>query len=121
VSPSVLARWLTDIAGKEWADQYVDSLAAPGRGTLERRFAGAKLTNEVRAKSGYIKGVRSLSGYVTDPTSGDRLVFVVLINNLPMGGFEAAHNEARELHEDIVKLLDRTLTRRAERKAEMAR
>jgi D-alanyl-D-alanine carboxypeptidase/D-alanyl-D-alanine-endopeptidase (penicillin-binding protein 4) len=121
VSPSVLARWLTDIAGKEWADQYVDSLAAPGRGTLERRFQGAKLTNEVRAKSGYIKGVRSLSGYVTDPTSGDRLVFVVLINNLPMGGFEAAHNEARELHEDIVKLLDRTLTRRAERKAEMAR
>lgn len=121
VSPGVLARWLTDIAGKEWADEYVDSLAAPGRGTLERRFQGMKLVNEVRAKSGYIKGVRSLSGYVTDPASGDRLVFVVLVNNLPMGGFEAAHNEARDLHEEIVKLLDRTLTRRAERTAESAR
>jgi D-alanyl-D-alanine carboxypeptidase/D-alanyl-D-alanine-endopeptidase (penicillin-binding protein 4) len=118
VSPSVLARWLSDIASKPWADQYVDSLAGPGRGTLEKRFAGAKLTNEVRAKSGYIKGVRSLSGFVTDPKSGERLVFVVLVNNLPMGGFEEAHNEAKELHEDVVKLLDRTLVRRAERSAE---
>jgi D-alanyl-D-alanine carboxypeptidase/D-alanyl-D-alanine-endopeptidase (penicillin-binding protein 4) len=118
VSPSVLARWLSDIASKPWADQYVDSLAGPGRGTLEKRFAGAKLTNEVRAKSGYIKGVRSLSGFVTDPKSGERLVFVVLVNNLPMGGFEEAHNEAKELHEDVVKLLDRTLVRRVERSAE---
>jgi D-alanyl-D-alanine carboxypeptidase len=55
---------------------------------------------------------------VTDPKSGERLVFVVLVNNLPMGGFEEAHNEAKELHEDVVKLLDRTLVRRAERSAE---
>lgn len=115
VTPSVLARWLSDIANKPWADHYVESLAAPGRGTLDRRFQGMKFTNEVRAKSGYIKGVRSLSGYVSDPNTGDRLVFAVLINNLPMGGFEQAHNEAKGLHEDIVKLLDRTLAKRAER------
>jgi D-alanyl-D-alanine carboxypeptidase/D-alanyl-D-alanine-endopeptidase (penicillin-binding protein 4) len=111
VTPSVLAKWLRVCADKPWGTEFVNSLAAPGTGTLEKRFKSKKLTNEVRAKSGYINGVRSLSGYVTDPVSGDRLIFAVLINDLPNGS-NTATTQARELHEDIVDLVDDALVRR---------
>lgn len=112
VTPQTLAKWLRVCADKPWGDTYVASLAAPGTGTLEKRFKSKKLTNDVRAKSGYINGVRSLSGYVTDPATNDRLIFTILINDLPNGSNNAT-NQARELHEDIVDLVDDALVRRS--------
>lgn len=113
VAPATLARWLEAITKKPWANQYIDSLATPGEGTLERRFRGVKLRNQVHAKSGYIKGVRCLSGYVTDPERQEKLIFAVMVNGLPLGGSELEHQEARKLHEEIVQLLDRTISRRS--------
>lgn len=56
---------------------FVQALPAGGEGTLRRRYAhlGARL----RAKTGYIRGVSALSGYVTGG-SGTRYVFTVLAN-----------------------------------------
>ena len=112
VTPNTLARWLEVVSKKPWADTYIESLATPGEGTLERRFRGVKLRNQVHAKSGYIKGVRCLSGYVTDSEHQDKLIFAVMVNGLPPAGSEIEHQEARKLHEEIVQLLDRAISRR---------
>lgn len=113
VTPATMAQWLATMATKPWAKEFIDSLAQPGEGTLENRFRNAKLTGVVSAKSGYIRGVRSLSGYVQGKDGEGTLVFAIFLNDVPAGD---AHNEARALHEDIVLLLDRTIARRAARR-----
>lgn len=111
VAPSVLTRWLAVIANEdsELKHTFVDSLALPGEGTLRERFQGAKLRNEVRGKSGYIKGVRTLSGYVTHRETGRRVAFSIMINNVG----DDAGAIAKKLHEEIVVEVDRWLTRQA--------
>lgn len=68
-----------------------DSLAVPGdsRGTLRRRMRD--LDEAVRAKTGHIRGVSTLSGYVIGP-GGQRYAFSVLCNdtNRAAGGSGAA-------------------------------
>lgn len=56
---------------------FVDSFPAGGEGTLRRRYR--ELGERVRAKTGTISGVSSLSGYVTS-RGGKRFVFVILCN-----------------------------------------
>jgi PBP4 family serine-type D-alanyl-D-alanine carboxypeptidase len=82
------------------ADTYRNSLAEAGvDGTIGKRMKD--LTGRVFAKTGYIGGVRSLSGYVkTD--SGRWLVFSIIYNGLPtkhgssedVKPFEALQDEA---------------------------
>lgn len=113
VSPATLAQWLTAVAGDPKAgDMFVQSMAEVGTGTLEKRFSGRKPKHQVYAKSGYINAVRTLSGYVVDESTGRRVVFSVMINNLPVALSEA-HQEAKLLHEDIVLLVDKWLTQKA--------
>ena len=103
VTPEMLTRWLAHMASSPGGDVYIRSLAMAGEeGTLKKRFKGSKLKNEVRAKSGYIRQVRSLSGYVTDPSTGKRMAFSVIIDELPAG----TDQRAKELHEDVVEIVD---------------
>lgn len=107
VTPATLGRWLDVIARDERVGKaFLDSLAEPGTGTLQRRFRGTSLNNSLRAKSGRINFVRTLSGYVVHESTGRRVVFVVLCNNVKNDP------AALSLHEDIVKLADEWLTRR---------
>lgn len=102
ITPGAMTRWLRVLAGSPDGQVFVDSLALAGaEGTLKKRFKGAKLHNEVRAKSGYIRGVRTLSGLVTDP-AGKRIAFSVLVDNIP-GGADA---KAKEFHEAVVEAVD---------------
>ena len=88
---------------------FIQSLAVAGEeGTLKKRFKGAKLHNEVRAKSGYIREVRTLSGYVTNAASGKRIAFSVLCDNLPSG----TDGRAKEFHEQVVEAVDAWLYER---------
>lgn len=107
VSPATLAGWLDVLARESPAirDAYTESLAVPGQGTLKERFAGHKLKNDLHGKSGYIKGVRTLSGYLVHPASGRRLSWSVMVNT-PNDEFGA---QAKRLHEDIVLAMDRWL------------
>lgn len=109
VSPRTLARWLAAIAGESpaVAETFVESLARPGEGTLRERFQSPRPKNLVRAKSGYIKGVRSLSGFLTSPDGSRRVAFSILINGVP----EDSGAAAKRLHEDIVLEIDRWMTR----------
>jgi D-alanyl-D-alanine carboxypeptidase len=98
---------------------FIRSMAvAKEEGTVKNRFKGKKLGNEVRAKSGYIREVRTLSGLVSVIPSGDallstdvgprRLAFSILVNDIPSG----ADARAKEFHENVVEVIDDYLTER---------
>jgi D-alanyl-D-alanine carboxypeptidase/D-alanyl-D-alanine-endopeptidase (penicillin-binding protein 4) len=82
-TPEALAEWLTAIANEPalWP-AFRDSLATPDAGTAGvRRLGRAGFTNDLHAKSGYLTGVRSMSGYLVDPETGTSVVFVTLVND----------------------------------------
>lgn len=107
VTPEMLTRWLAHMAKSSGAEAYIASMAKAGEeGTLKKRFRKSKLGGEVRAKSGYIRGVRSLSGFVTS-SDGRQLAFAVLVDHLPGG----TDQRAKDLHEDVVEALDEHLAK----------
>ncbi len=109
VAPATFARWLSVVAAdRKLRDLYTESMARPGSGTLRKRFQGVKLTNDLRAKSGFIDGVRSLSGYVVDSKTGRRVCFSVMINDIKTGDQTQA---AIDLHEDVVIAIDKWLNK----------
>lgn len=100
----LMTRWLAEVAeDPATGGMFVESIAKAGEeGTLKSRFKKARLATEVRAKSGYIRQVRTLSGYLTEPLSGRRIAFSVMVNDVPSG----ADQRAKDLHERVVELLD---------------
>lgn len=111
VAPETFARWMRSIArDQKIADTFINSLARPGEGTLRSRFeGGSRLRNEIRAKSGYINSVRTLSGYVTCAETGERIAFSVMVNDIPPD----AHTNVKRFHEDVVRIADAYLSKRA--------
>lgn len=104
VTPQTLARWLAIVAESKDGNQFVASLAQPGKpGTLNHRFKDARLKNELRGKSGFINGVRCLSGYLTHPQSGRRVTFSILVNDI---NTREETEDAMKLHEQVVRLAD---------------
>ena len=95
------ARLLTDLyavmRSRPDGEVFLESLAKGGvNGSLEERFAGAE--GHVFAKTGYIDGVRALSGYVR--TMEDAwLAFAIIYNNIPddVEPYEALQDEAVRL------------------------
>lgn len=79
---------------------FAASLAAPGEpGTLEDRFDDVNLAGRVRAKTGYIKGVVCLSGYLT---VGDHSVaFSMLLNE-----YYGSTAPVKQMMEKIVAAVD---------------
>ncbi len=63
------------------AEMFRQSLATPGKGTLRKRAGlnGNGLEDRIFAKTGYITGVRALSGYCQSQ-SGQWLAFSILTN-----------------------------------------
>jgi serine-type D-Ala-D-Ala carboxypeptidase/endopeptidase (penicillin-binding protein 4) len=83
ISPYTLARWLASFNVREPAGKaLLQSLAVPGKGTLDSRFKTVELGEaQVHAKSGYLRGVCSLSGYVTFPDRAP-LAFSIIVNDV---------------------------------------
>jgi D-alanyl-D-alanine carboxypeptidase/D-alanyl-D-alanine-endopeptidase (penicillin-binding protein 4) len=81
----VTARLMTDIMAAMFDHPYREAFRASlseagGPGTLRSRMKD--LAGSVFAKTGYIRGVRALSGYVR--TRDDRwLCFSIIYNNIP--------------------------------------
>jgi D-alanyl-D-alanine carboxypeptidase/D-alanyl-D-alanine-endopeptidase (penicillin-binding protein 4) len=75
---------------------FVDSLPVSGaeKGTLRRRLLGPDVRGRVRAKTGHISGVSTLSGYV-ESKSGDLFTFSILVNGA--GGGDALQDRICEL------------------------
>jgi D-alanyl-D-alanine carboxypeptidase/D-alanyl-D-alanine-endopeptidase (penicillin-binding protein 4) len=100
VSARTMTTWLCTFDHTDQDDAaFIDSLPGPGEGTLERRFKNVDLGKAiVRAKSGYIRSVCTLSGYVVCP-SGERFAFSILVNDTNR------IRPAKRLQERIVSLL----------------
>ena len=65
----------------ENAEPFYHSLAIAGEtGTLEEIFTAAPLRGNIKAKTGSMKRVASLTGYVTN-ISGDDIAFSLIVNN----------------------------------------
>ncbi len=83
-------------------DLYLSTLATPGgAGTLQRRFDA--MPGAVFAKSGFIRGVSALSGYVRTP-DGRWFAFSILMNGIPSG----SNTTAKQLQERIVTAIHRS-------------
>ncbi|MCP4590233.1 MAG: D-alanyl-D-alanine carboxypeptidase/D-alanyl-D-alanine-endopeptidase [bacterium] len=79
-------------------DLFISSLSHAGHdGTLKRRLTG--LPGAVHAKTGYMRGVRTLSGYVVTP-EGRWFAFSVLFN-----GIRGSTKPFNELHDQMCRLL----------------
>ncbi len=87
-------------ANRAVRNAFYDSLPVGGRsGTLSGRFPSGAARDNVRAKTGYINGVRTLSGYVT-AGSGNRLAFSILCNH-----YATQTSRVNEAQDDVVELL----------------
>jgi D-alanyl-D-alanine carboxypeptidase/D-alanyl-D-alanine-endopeptidase (penicillin-binding protein 4) len=79
VRASQLVTVLRAMAG---TPEFVTALPVAGvDGTLASRFRGSPLQGRLRAKTGTMTGVSSLSGYLCDPAGRPRVAFSLLIDH----------------------------------------
>lgn len=80
VSPAALVAVLRFVDRQPYRQAFLDSLPVAGRdGSLRQRFTGTPLEGNLRAKTGSLRYVHTLSGFVTN-TAGRRLVFSAMLN-----------------------------------------
>jgi serine-type D-Ala-D-Ala carboxypeptidase/endopeptidase (penicillin-binding protein 4) len=101
VSPLTFLQTLQGVARSPYLIPFQESLAVAGKsGTLERRFLNTPVQGRLFGKTGTLKGVSSLSGYLY--TSEPPLVFSVIANH---SNQESAI--LRQATDEIVLLLSR--------------
>ncbi|HEY3860246.1 MAG TPA: D-alanyl-D-alanine carboxypeptidase/D-alanyl-D-alanine-endopeptidase [Verrucomicrobiae bacterium] len=83
VTPDATVRLLVFMNRHRTRNSFVDALPIAGvDGTLRNRFKGTVAAGNLRAKTGSLEGVDSLSGYVT-AAGGEKLAFSLMLNNDP--------------------------------------
>jgi D-alanyl-D-alanine carboxypeptidase/D-alanyl-D-alanine-endopeptidase (penicillin-binding protein 4) len=81
ITPAATVELLRFMSRHRSADVYRDGLPIAGLdGTLERRMRETAAAGNVRAKTGSLRYVNTLSGYVTT-AAGERLAFSIMLNN----------------------------------------
>ena len=81
ITPNATVELLRFMARHRSADVYREALPIAGvDGTLERRMKATPAENNVRAKTGSLRYVYTLSGYLTT-AAGERLAFAIMVNN----------------------------------------
>ena len=87
VPPNEITSLLFSVQKEAWFDHFLYSLPVSGSpermigGTLRNRMLNSPAQWQVRAKTGTIASVSSLSGFV-ETMSGERLIFSIILNNL---------------------------------------
>lgn len=100
ISPFQIGTVLRYMYSGKNSDYYLESLPiGGGDGTLGSRFKGSVAAGRVRAKTGYVGFVRSLSGYVQ--TKDDhQLIFSILVNH-----YVTNTSVINEFQDNVVTLL----------------
>ncbi|MCF7807557.1 MAG: D-alanyl-D-alanine carboxypeptidase/D-alanyl-D-alanine-endopeptidase [Candidatus Marinimicrobia bacterium] len=81
VSPNTSTSLLQMMWDHPYRSTYIESFPLSGvSGTIKRRMPGMSAEYNVRAKTGYIGYVRSLSGY-TWTRSGEPIIFSIMVNH----------------------------------------
>ncbi len=77
-----------------WSELFHESMAVAGgrHGTLSRMFRGTPAAGNLHAKTGYIRGARTLSGYVRTQ-DGQLVVFAFLYNGNNTNGARAVQEQ----------------------------
>ena len=95
-----LLRWMWDHPDPRTQRAFMASLPVGGQsGTLRRRYASGDARGNVRAKTGYIRRVRTLSGYV-DAANGRTVVFALMCN-----GYSVSTRRVNRAQDAVVELL----------------
>ena len=101
LSPAAIVAVLKHMHNRPDAKAFRNSLSIWGRdGTLRKRPSTSALAGRVYAKTGYIRGVRSLSGYL-QTKRGKWIAFSILLNEVPAGH----GGRSWQLRTDICELL----------------
>ncbi|MDZ7773529.1 MAG: D-alanyl-D-alanine carboxypeptidase/D-alanyl-D-alanine-endopeptidase [Balneolaceae bacterium] len=93
-----LNRLLVGMQSHPHFDTWRNSLAIAGvDGSISHRFQGTPLAGNLRGKTGYVSGVRALSGYL-EAASGRPLIFTMMTNH-----YTARTTYLDWLHERILR------------------
>ncbi len=83
ITANATVQLLTYMSKHKYFAQFRDALPIAGvDGTLRTRMKGTPAEGNLRAKTGSLSSVASLSGYVTT-AAGEHLVFSMMLNNYP--------------------------------------
>jgi D-alanyl-D-alanine carboxypeptidase/D-alanyl-D-alanine-endopeptidase (penicillin-binding protein 4) len=81
ITPQATVALLSYASRSSWAEIYRNALPIAGvDGTLQNRMKGTAAAGNVRAKTGTLRYVHALSGFVTTAV-GEHLVFSIMLNN----------------------------------------
>ncbi len=92
VTANASVELLAYISRRPYSSAFRDALPVAGvDGTLANRMKGTAAAGNVRAKTGTVEAVASLSGYATS-AAGERLVFSIMVNNYPGAASDIRRN-----------------------------
>jgi len=100
---------LVKASQSEFAQQFDNSLSIAGvDGTLRRRMLGTKAQNNLHGKTGTLRNVSALAGYVMSK-DGEKLCFSIIWNGGNVGSYKMTENMIGSTLADFTREADGTI------------